>query len=236
MLTGNQIWQAARKAYERYSRMMEKQGFYIVMAVCILVIAVSALYTFHFREEWNAFEENTGSTEIITAGVQEAQTLQQAQELVESLGAMQTAVPMEAPYRFSEPVNGILIRDYSADEPQLFEYARYWRIHPGIDLQAEYGAIVKACASGTVTDVWQDHEMGLCIRIRHDSGFESVYAGMSESGYVRNGDPVMQGQTIGHVGNGVIAESDAYPHLHFEVWRNGSAVDPVKLFLGTIQP
>lgn len=236
MPTGNQFWQSVRKAYDRYSRMMEKQGFYVVMAVCVLVIAISSLYTFHFREKWNVSDETPINPEIITAGVQEAQTLQQAQELVQSLGVLQTAAPTETPYRFSEPVNGLLIRDYSVEEPQLFEHARYWRIHPGIDLQADYGDIVKACASGTVSSVWDDHEMGKCISITHAQGFESVYAGLSEIGYVKAGDPVSQGQTIGHVGNGVVAESDALPHLHFEVWRNGSAVDPVKLFLGTIQP
>ena len=236
MLTGSQFWKSIRHAYDRYSRMMEKQGFYIVMAVCVLVIALSALYTFHFREEWTASEAPANGGEIIAAGIQEAQTLREAQELVQSLGAVQTAIPTEAPYRFSEPVKGVLIRDYSVETPQLFEHARYWRIHPGIDLQAEYGAIVKACASGEVVDVWQDHEMGKCIRIRHESGLESIYAGLSETEYVRAGDPVASGQTIGHVGNGVVAESDAEPHLHFEVWKNNHALDPVKLFLGTIQP
>jgi len=236
MLTSNQLWKSVRQAYDRYSRMMEKQGFYVVMGVCVLIIVLSAVYTFYFRDEWVVSEKTTDSVEIAAAGAQEAQTLQQAQELVQSMGAIQTIVPTEAPYRFSEPVDGILIRDYSVEEPQLFQAARYWRIHPGIDLQAEYGTIAKACASGKVVRVWQDHEMGQCIRIRHASGLESVYAGLSEAGYVKQGDPVAQGQTIGHVGNGVLAEADAQPHLHFEVWRNESSVDPVKLFLGTIQP
>jgi len=83
--------------------------------------------------------------------------------------------------------------------------------------------------------VWEDHELGLCVRIRHDRGYEAVYAGLSDASYVRQGDPVRQGQTIGHVGNGVLAESDAEPHLHLEVWLNETPVDPVELFLGIRQ-
>ena len=63
-------------------------------------------------------------------------------------------------------------------------------------------------------------------------GFKTVYAGLSDASYVQPGDPVSLGQTLGHVGNGVLAESDAQPHLHFEVWKGSTAVDPVELFLG----
>ena len=229
-----QIWQSVRMVYIQYSRWIEKQGFYVVLTICVLVIALSALYTFRFRGTES--EEPANKPENIAVGMLEAQTLYEVQQLIESAGAKQTVVPTEQPYRFSEPVDGIVIRDFSMLEPQLFEHARYWRVHPGIDLQADYGCIVKACASGEVVDVWQDPEMGKCVRIRHENGLESICAGMSETGYVQPGDPVMQGQTIGHVGNGVWAEMDAEPHLHFEVWRNQTALDPVSVFLGTIQP
>lgn len=234
MLERRRIWQTVRKAYGRYSQWIEKQGFYVVLAVCVLVIALSALYTFHFRDNWSVEEEP--ESEIVSVGMQEAQALHEAQMLIQSIGAIETTIPTEEPYRFTEPVDGILIRDFSMEEPQMFEQARYWRVHPGIDLQADYGTIVKACASGKVVNVWNDPQMGHCIRIRHENGYESVCAGMSETGYVRPGDPVMQGQTIGHVGNGVWAEADAEPHLHFEVWRNETALDPISVFLGTAMP
>lgn len=234
MFEGRRLWQNVCKAYGKYSNWIEKQGFYIVLTVCVLVIALSALYTFHFRDEWTAEEEL--ESESVTVGIQEAQTLHEAQLLIQSVGARETVLPTEQPYRFTEPVDGILIRDFSMKEPQLFAYARYWRVHPGIDLQADYGTIVKACASGKVVNVWMDPQLGNCVRIRHENGYESVCAGLIETGYVQPGDPVMQGQTIGHVGNGVWAESDAEPHLHFEVWRNETALDPISVFLGTAQP
>jgi len=233
MQQNNRFLQGLRKAYARYDQLMEKQGFAIVLIVCVLVIVLSALYTFHFREQWDTEREMAEmQQEIAAAGAQSDQTLQEAQKLVSSQKASQIAVPTEAPFRFSQPVEGFLDRDFSMTEPQYYPQANYWRLHPGIDLQAEYGAIVTACSDGEVLRVWEDNELGLCIRIRHGYGYESVYAGLSDASYVKTGDPIRRGQTIGHLGNGVLAESDAQPHLHFAVWKGSTAVDPVELFLG----
>lgn len=230
----NRVTAAVRRAYAKYDRFMEKQGFGIVVVVCVLVILSSALYTFHFREVWSR-EENQQESSIEAGGNQEAQTLLEAQTLIQSQGALQTAVPTQASFLFNQPVEGFLDRDYAMQEPQYFAVPNYYRVHPGIDLRAVYGAVVSACADGAVMRVWEDNELGLCVRIRHENGYEAVYAGLSDASYVRQGDPVMQGQTIGHVGNGVLAESDAEPHLHLEVWLNDTPVDPVELFLGIQQ-
>ena len=229
MQQSNRFRDGLRRAYARYDRLMEKQGFTIVLVVCVLVIVGSALYTFHFREAWNGAEEQPPQDAAAVGGSQNAQTLREAQALVQST---QQPLPTEAPFRLEQPVLGFLDRDFSMLEPQFFPKANYWRLHPGIDLQAEYGTAVAACAQGTVARVWEDAELGLCIRLKHAYGYETVYAGLSDASYVKAGDPVSQGQTIGHLGNGVLAESDAQPHLHFEVWKGSTATDPVELFLG----
>ncbi len=221
-----------RRAYAAYDRVMEKQGFAVVLVVCVLVIVLSALYTFHFRDEWYAEPEPESGEALLAGGTQNAQTLQQAQMLVQSQSSAALSLPTEAPFRFEQPVAGFLDRDFSMEEPQLFAQAHYWRVHPGIDLQADYGTVVSACADGTVLRVWQDAEMGLCVRIQHSRGYESVYAGLSGADYVQSGDPVRCGDTIGHVGNGVLAEGNQQPHLHFEVWKGNTAVDPVEMLLG----
>ena len=231
----NRIWQSMKKAYYRYDRMMEKQGFYIVLGVCVLIIALSAMYTFHFRDQWAMEQPDDFPGEYLEAVAEETQTLAQAQSLVQSSTFQQVVSTTEAPLRFMEPAEGRVIRDFSMTEPQLFEQARYWRVHPGIDIEADYGAVVKACASGRVISVGEEAEKGLCIRILHQRDFETVYAGLSDAGYIQAGDFVAAGQTIGHVGNGVAAETDASAHLHFEVWKKQSAIDPVKLFLGVME-
>jgi len=220
-----------KQAYFHYDRFMEKQGFTVVLLVCILIILLSALYTFHFREEW--MEEAVLLPADVTAGGnQSAQSLKEAQELISSQERLQTLVPQKNILQFSQPVAGFLDRDFSMEEPQFFPQANYWRLHPGIDLQAEYGTPVQACADGKVLKVWEDNERGLCICIEHEMSYRSIYAGLSDASYVRAGDPVVRSQTIGHVGNGVLAESDASAHLHFEVWQDTTVMDPVELFLG----
>ena len=219
-----------KRAYQRYDRMMEKQGFYVVLAVCVLVIGLSAFYTFYLRGE-AAEEPVMRNEQAESVHNSQAQTLSEAQELVTGGGTALT-VPTQAPFSLAQPVSGFLDRTFSDTEPQFFAQTNAWQVHAGIDLQAEYGTVVSACAGGTVKRVWQDNEMGLCVLIDHENGYETLYAGLSSTDYVQAGDPVMQGQTIGHSGNGVLAESDGLPHLHLEVHKNGRPVDPLAAFLG----
>lgn len=223
------FWGRMRAAYQRYDRMMEKQGFYVVLGVCVLIIVISAVFTFHQRKE---AQIPVVVEEVKPAGGnQEAQLLNEA--LIASQGAMPTAVaPTEPPFSFAQPVSGVTIRFYSADEPQYFPAANAWQVHSGIDLQTDYGTPVKASASGTVVYVGHDGNMGLCVELTHADGYSTYYAGLSSADYIKTGDPVHQGQVIGHAGDGVLAEGAEGPHLHFEVRRDGRPVDPLLVFLG----
>ena len=228
-MQGNRFFQGMRRVYARYDQFMEKQGFYIVLALCVMIIAASALYTFHFRDQWDSGGEPADAQTV--GGSQQAQTLAQAQQLVESQQQL-PSVPTQPPARFVQPLDGRVERDFSLTNPQFFAVANAWQVHPGIDIQAEYGALVKACGAGKVEKIWRDNAMGLCVRLSHADGYESVYAGLSETLAIQAGDPVAQGQSIGQVGDGVLAESDEQTHLHFEIWRGGAALDPIEVFLG----
>ena len=107
-----------------------------------------------------------------------------------------------------------------------------WQVHPGIDLQVAYGEVVKACGAGTVDAVWEDNQLGLCVRLTHEDGYQSLYAGLSNADYVRAGDPVAQGQTIGHAGQrraGRDRRRAAPAPGDLEGWP---PVDPLAVFLG----
>ena len=221
-----------KKAYLRYDRMMEKQGFYVVLAVCVLVIVLSAVYTFRIRaEESRMIVARQAET---AGGNQEGQTLTEARELISNQTPSQALnpVPTESPLLFQQPVKGFVDREFSLEEPQFFAAVNMWQSHPGIDLAAEYGTPVVCCLPGTVTKVVKDNQLGLMVVVSHSGGYESVYAGLAAADYVRAGDEVTKGQTIGHTGNGVLAESDGEPHLHFEIRRDGKPVDPLAVFLG----
>jgi len=223
------FWDRMRNAYQRYDRMMEKQGFYVVLGVCVLIIVLSAVLTFRQRKEARipVVVEEVESV----GGNQYAQTLEE--ELIASQGADQLmTAPTEPPFSFAQPVAGVTIRFFSVDEPQYFTAANSWQVHTGIDLQTDYGDPVHASEAGTVLRVEDCGTLGLCVEVSHAQGYSTLYAGLSAAEYVREGDPVHKGQVIAHAGNGVLSETGDGPHLHFEVRRHGKPVDPLLVFLG----
>jgi murein DD-endopeptidase MepM/ murein hydrolase activator NlpD len=96
--------------------------------------------------------------------------------------------------------------------------------HPGIDIAAAEGMIIKAPAPGTVLSVETDQYYGNLVVIKHNDEFTTRY-GHCAKALVSKGDKVERGQTIALVGN--IGHSTA-PHLHYEVIRNGKNVNPLQ--------
>jgi murein DD-endopeptidase MepM/ murein hydrolase activator NlpD len=97
-------------------------------------------------------------------------------------------------------------------------------IHYGFDIEAKLGTVVMATAGGKVIKAsWDDKGFGNLVVIDHGEGYQSWYAHLQDFS-VNNGDPVVKGQTIGHVGKSGISTG---PHLHFEIRLNGTSVDPM---------
>lgn len=94
--------------------------------------------------------------------------------------------------------------------------------HPGIDIAAPAGMIIKAPAAGTVIAVLQDIDYGTMVVLRHEEGFVTRY-GHCQKSFVSADEKVDRGQTIALVGN--TGRSSA-PHLHYEVIKDGKNVDP----------
>lgn len=95
-------------------------------------------------------------------------------------------------------------------------------LHRGIDWKAPAGTLVKAAGKGEVVAAGEEGKYGLCIRIRHDANYETLYAHLSEI-LVEKGQQVEATATIGKVGS---TGASMAPHLHYEVIRNGQAVNP----------
>lgn len=220
------LQEKAHQWYLCYDAFIERKGFPIVLGVCVLVIVFSAVFTFQQREalENPAFPES----EARDAAAPQQQTLEEARALIASqTDAALVPTPTPAREAFQRPVAGAPTRTFSLTEPTYFARVGCYQAHPAVDFEAEVGSPVSACQSGTVLAVETDDLYGLCVRVQHEDGYESRYCGLAEAPYARAGDPVRAGQTLGHVGNGVLAEADAPAHLHFELWQNGVPVDPL---------
>jgi murein DD-endopeptidase MepM/ murein hydrolase activator NlpD len=94
--------------------------------------------------------------------------------------------------------------------------------HPGLDFKGNTGDPVKSTASGRVIFTGRAGGYGNCVRIRHTNNLETWYGHLSRI-TVKEGEQVMVGQLIGKVGS---TGRSTGPHLHYEVRRNGKAVNP----------
>lgn len=103
------------------------------------------------------------------------------------------------------------------------------QMHRGIDLAAPRGTEILAPAAGTVRVATSDYEggahHGTVVVLDHDGGLSSFYSHLDRLD-VRAGQAVTAGQVLGTVG--VTGETTG-AHLHFEVWRRGSPIDPAQL-------
>jgi murein DD-endopeptidase MepM/ murein hydrolase activator NlpD len=97
------------------------------------------------------------------------------------------------------------------------------RFHNGIDIVSAPGTPVTAAMAGTVRDVGFNNNFGRYIILSH-SGYQSMYAHLQRS-LAPRGERVQQGQKIGEVGTTGYSTG---PHLHFSIFRNGEAVDPLR--------
>ena len=100
---------------------------------------------------------------------------------------------------------------------------RFARFHRGIDFGAHYGQPIVAAADGRVTGAGWAGGYGQQVRLIHAGGMGTSYSHMSRI-VAAPGSFVRQGQLIGYVGSSGLSTG---PHLHYEVYRNGAAVNPL---------
>ncbi|HTD35996.1 MAG TPA: peptidoglycan DD-metalloendopeptidase family protein [Candidatus Limnocylindrales bacterium] len=94
--------------------------------------------------------------------------------------------------------------------------------HKGVDLEANYGDLVRAAAAGTVASAGWDGGFGIKVDIDHGNGYHTWYAHLSRVA-VTAGQRVTKGAPIAYVGS--TGESTG-PHLHYQVMYEGNPVDP----------
>ena len=111
---------------------------------------------------------------------------------------------------------------------------RWGRLHAGVDISGTgYGSPIYAAKPGVVVDIGYNGLSGNFVQIDHQNGYYSRYAHMvTISPYVKKGDYVTMGQTIGDMG----CSGNCYgTHLHFEIWRGapyngGEVLNPLLFY------
>lgn len=103
-------------------------------------------------------------------------------------------------------------------------FSGHQTVHEGVDIASHLGSPVHAVGDGVVSHSGERAGYGMLVEITHESGLITRYAHTSAT-LVKVGDRVKKGQSIALVGS---SGRSTGPHLHFEVVRNGRAVDPMK--------
>ena len=103
------------------------------------------------------------------------------------------------------------------------------KMHRGTDFAAPMGTPIMASGSGIVTRARWCGGGGNCVKIKHNSTYETIYAHMKSFGRgIKEGRRVKQGQIIGYVGS---TGKSTGPHLHYEVIKNGKKINSQALKL-----
>ena len=100
--------------------------------------------------------------------------------------------------------------------------------HFGVDVVSKKGAFISSIDDGMVLFSSWTHEFGYVLVIKHQNSFISFYKHNSEV-FKSKGDYVKSGETIAIIGNS--GKYSTGPHLHFELWKGSSAVNPVNYIL-----
>lgn len=133
------------------------------------------------------------------------------------------------------------IQPLSDKEMKRFASGFGYRIHPiyktkkfhsGVDLTAKTGTKIHATGDGVVKRAQFGRGYGKLILIDHGYNYETIYGHMSKL-LVKVGQKVKRGDVIGLVGN---TGTSTGPHLHYEIRKNGKAVNPINYYLNDLSP
>ena len=217
------------------------KGFYAALAVCLLGAVTAAWVTVDrtisslneatdipepeqrviAEEKYNPEDSLFASEDV--AKPKEDVKIEQPEEQESGKGTLNIFKNKTV---FSMPVKGEICGTHSGGELVKYEALNEWRTHDGIDIAAEAGTEILACADGKILSVTSDPLWGTVVEIQHEGNVVSVYSGLAPEVPVKAGDEVKSGDVIGTLGETNLAEVNMDSHLHFAMKENGKFIDP----------
>ncbi len=194
-------------------------------------------------EETNAKTANQkGSADRTTATTEDKKTTQevtteavteQVTESTESVNAEQIPVTTDvgeldftSDKTLTWPVNGDVILPYSMETTVHFKTLDQYQCNPGMLIAAGNGTTVKNAYLGKVTKVTSDNMYGNLVTLYIGNDYSIVY-GQLDTIYVKEGDYVKAGESIGTIGNPTDSFTEEGSHLFFQMLEGEKAIDPM---------
>ena len=222
---------------KRTDKFFAGKGFYIVLALCIAVIGISAVSIALNSDGGKAPELDPGlslsnPTEPIATPPVVTPTPNVKTDIEEDNGAVvstwKSSETYEQPAACVWPVKGEIERRYSVETLAYDVTMKDWRTHDGVDVLADKGTVVRAASDGTVESITQDDLYGTTVTIDHGNGLKSTYSNLADKPTVKQGDSVGAGDVIGSVGATALCEVGQGSHVHIAMSKDGNSVDPTK--------
>ncbi len=210
-------------------------AFYIVLSLCLIAVGVAAWSAVSAFSDFKAQENPTPQIESPSLTPEDEAPVTSELPKVEydktdekPTEAKPTEKPQATEQYFIMPIEkGNILKNFDAQTLQHSATLGDMRLHLGVDIAAESGAAVKSVSSGKVTEIYEDAALGYTVIIDHGSEIVAKYCGLNGDIPLKVGDSVNSGSEIGTVGT-VPCESADDAHLHFEMYKNGTAVSPLK--------
>jgi murein DD-endopeptidase MepM/ murein hydrolase activator NlpD len=234
-----------KKFFSKTSNFFRKEGFYVILFVCLCIVATVAAVTSRTAKPKNPPVVNdTAASDTKTTGT----GLVAEEPSVDYPGALQVkgstkpdtginvpktgtaAVTKTVDAKFVKPVEGTLVKPYTED-PVWSDSTQSWRTLFGIIIKADLGKDVVAAYDGKVEEIGDSSVgFGTEVVINHQNGLKTVYANLDPKVLVTKGKTVKKGEKIGIIGNTTLRTGyEAYgSHLYFAVKNGSNYVDPAK--------
>lgn len=209
---------------------LKKNIYFILMIVCILGIAAMITVT--------AINQSKKEPDLPAVNIQDGNNNDEPSDPsggnVNDPNEEQPVdkVPTIAEMVFCAPVVGDVIKDYTETTLVYHDTTKDWRVHQGIDYSVPAGTEIKAVYDGTVTEIKTTTMRGTSVTITHANGIKSIYYLLDDKVAVSLNQKVKQGDVIGKVAEKGIFEMADGAHLHFEVMKNDTLIDPNDFYAG----
>ncbi len=233
------------KGKHEKNRLKKGIGFYLVLSLCLVSVAIAAVITYSnlksfmsdneadkplstiHKEYPKRKEESKSSLNFFESSEDSESEGYTTPSLIDNDSEDEQAVAAEAKASGTivNPVGKEVIKKYSLDTPVFSKTFNDWRVHSGVDLKADKGGTVKAITDGTVKDIVEDPILGKTMSIEHSGGFVAYYSGLGDTTMVNTGETVESGQEIGSVGD-IPGEISDGCHLHLAIKRDDCFIDP----------
>ena len=138
--------------------------------------------------------------------------------------------PEEPTLSFESPVNGTVSLEYSDTVLVWNDTLGQYEVHLGVDFTGD-DLSVFAAEAGTVSEVGTDVLEGNYVVIDHEDGYQTRYYSLDENIEVAKGDTVEKGQLLGTMSTSRGSESLAGNHLHFEMSKDGTDINPLDVLV-----